>query len=380
MRTKRLALGIGMGLALVGASACGDKGQSGGDGGNRGDGSGQAPDDPVARAAAKGAYLKRIEAYCAHVFKCCGAPEIDVAFKKRFTDLAGCKQYYEFLERTGIAAMEEAAGRGALGVNAAGLEKCTKAWADMVCDMRYFPPTVTSTMLPNTSGPKACLLEQVFSGKTPQGRICHNQFECAPGSSCTLASYTDLKLCRALGKDGDPCEVSSNCETGLGCSTPKAGGAPTCRPYAKDGQPCADTSCDPEVVDLFCDRDTTPDNPVCAMRRPVAGPCTLNSHCLTGLWCDTLADPTHGLCVEKRKVGEACKSGSSVETCVEGHYCDAVTTPGKAVCAAKKAEGADCTASSQCLSESCSVTTKKCVPATASTRPTCKGATPPPPP
>lgn len=134
-----------------------------------------------------------------------------------------------------------------------------------------------------------------------RGAACGDGLACAPGLACDLATIT----CSDLPGLGKPCALGRYgpvvCEKGLYCREGVCDGPPgegeSCV-QGSDGMPaCADG--------LGC--DFRPDGTsVCTTPAGPGAPCTNDSMCLEGLYCDF----SMLLCREKQSRGQACSDGN----------------------------------------------------------------------
>lgn len=140
-----------------------------------------------------------------------------------------------------------------------------------------------------------------------------------------------------MGKGGTCTTINGydNCKQGLTCEN----GAcvhPCEEPdLPKQGEACSlQYGC---AEGLYCDGETSPLFPVCAVLPGVGQPCvvSLGFACAEDLACDT-TDPDAPTCVALPGAGEECPLGQ----CAEGLYCDPNEAP--ATCAEPPGLGEDC--------------------------------------
>jgi hypothetical protein len=136
----------------------------------------------------------------------------------------------------------------------------------------------------------------------PVGASCM-AFECAPGSSCVMASPDVPGLCTKDPEHGQPCRPDQRCPTGDFC-----GDAGICAKRPVEGE-----RCDPTALDICWG-----ENLVCVT---------------TG---------ASGICARHPRPGEPCAGG-----CEPGAYCQ------DQVCAVQKAAGAPCFTDDECASARC---------------------------
>lgn len=150
-------------------------------------------------------------------------------------------------------------------------------------------------------------VEYPKEGEACSNRTCDLGFECMQGT-CQRPPETGLV-------EGEPCFRDDQCAGANTCLTYSEDVSPTCQPRPSAGEPCPAGGgyCNGEA---FCN-----DAGMCQADHQAGEPCTSDSMCVLGTFCDTSAESP--ACVPRRALGEPCTSGESWTrgTCAEGGFC-----------------------------------------------------------
>jgi hypothetical protein len=180
--------------------------------------------------------------------------------------------------------------------------------------------------------------DHVFLGTVPEGGDCTTGLDCLDSTltcfngSCEQSTLPPDVSKAAHAKLGDPCNGA--CRSGA-----LYRGVPVteCSPYG-----------DPSSLGCFASDHLTcdPTNLTCVVLPKVGQPCTVQSGCEAGEFCD------NGTCAAQRDTGPC--SGNPGYTliqsaCKDTSYCD----PQSMVCLALKAEGAACAQDVECAKGYC---------------------------
>jgi hypothetical protein len=308
------------------------------------------------KAAAK-LYDELAVQYCEYIFRCCDPGEVTAVAVKRFTDKASCLSYMKLDYLLDSYALQLSAAQGAVEVLDTNVDDCVAAMKASTCGTPYY----------QLKTPTACEHVTLMTGLREAGQGCSATYECSPGHNCVKPySSSNTGVCVPFRKKGEPCSSSTSskatCAKGLACANPKDG-IRTCKAPAKQGESCAEITCDMvNDPDLFCDYKD-PNDPdqgrVCKKRGVDGAPCKSQSHCKTGLFCDTYTDPGNPQCRTPAGAGQPCKTTTQCKT---DHYCDTNSDPMNPTCQPQLDEGQPCQTGTQCKSLQCDYNTQTCKP------------------
>jgi len=152
--------------------------------------------------------------------------------------------------------------------------------------------------------PQSC--NEMLVGTQPQGDMCWEDQDCAPGLGCDWRDQTCAPL---VAVEGDCNYVS--CQEGLQCQSG-----------------------------------------TCASLPAAGAPCPYNE-CQDGLRCVYVSADDRNECVAPHTANADCSDGAG---CVDGTYCDS----GTETCLALVPDGGDCTSWDQCLHGWCNYYEEKC--------------------
>ncbi|HEY3233867.1 MAG TPA: Dickkopf N-terminal cysteine-rich domain-containing protein [Polyangiaceae bacterium] len=241
--------------------------------------------------------------------------------------------------------------------------------ASTACDVGLARgPTVT----------KACALDQIFIGNAKTNDPCFHELDCATGFFCWRAgSSSDAGICRPVVQGGQACRDSTKCDLSSVC-VPVATRTEKCAPLdlQMDGGFCtsdalcgatsfcnsATFTCDPKGDGgQECNRPKhclsgrcNLDQRQCLPRRPAGEPCSSQSECQDGLWCNPAYASSS--CSRPLQTGDAGDQCSSTAPCGAGLVCVGN------FCQLPLDIGQLCTSDAQCNAASyCSRTTNVCV-------------------
>ncbi len=317
-RTRQTALFLSLLFALFGATACP---------GNESGGSGGGDPTLTAERDVDLAIQTIADAICEGTWACFDTHAAALVAALEITDegvssLEKCKEVVaDQMTRASRDILVQSVKDGRVQIRRSSLGACAQALHDDLCTNRidrFMPPECRNAIAGFVEPDQPCLDDfecadqglclryslQCYGTCHPLEHTLHTcgEITCGPGESCTV--FQGESVC--FDRLRPPCLSDADCEIGSCDANSRCDGdITTVVTIQGEGETCIETDTTLEVCELglFCDWDTD-GLPVCRVHGSEGDPCTGQSSCEYGLYCDA------GVCQPRLllEVGEPCES------------------------------------------------------------------------
>ncbi len=321
-RSKRTALGIGVGSLLLVSLAAASLGGRGPSLAKR------AQNLLVGGETIELSEMptKLAEVYCEAVLTCNSESEIAARFEGAVA-VEACVEANALRFREQIlAGIEESEKRGTVKYNAAFASQCLDQLAAKKCGILGYSLFEVCT--------------DTFVGQAEES--CLHEFECGPSERCEM-SQDCPGTCVPKSHLGQPCRLAQDCVGGLYCSELSF----SCAAISQEEEACdGDETAQQCTEGLYCNEGKCVSNEK-NYDKAEGEWCGDEGLCKKGLSC-TVAF-TQNECMPIARAGQPCRVGVPSH-CEAGHFCTADPQSGvwEGTCEEKLQEGSSCSAAEQC--------------------------------